>query len=119
MENGFKILIDRNPEYHWGVDIRIALFREGQLYVAEPIQFIFNRHELGKRVKPTLELDDRDAIPFIEALKEALNGHQEIKADVIEGELKATKEHLRDLKILLWKKVGLDTTIIVKEKKRC
>ena len=102
MENGFKIMIDKNPEYHWGVDIRIALFRDGQLHVAEPIQLTFNRHEFGQRVKPTLELHDRDAIPFLDALKEALNGHQGIKADVIEGELKATKEHLRDMRLLVF-----------------
>ena len=107
MENGFKILIDKKPEYHFGVDIRIALFRDGQLYIAEPIQLQFKKHEHGERIGPTLELDDYQGTQFLDALKEALNDHQGIKADVIEGELKATKEHLKDMRLLVFHELGI------------
>jgi len=102
MENGFKILIDRNPEYIWGVNIRIGLYRDSQLYVAMPIKFNFKPYIIGETVQPTLELSDRDGLPFLDALKAALENHHGIREGHIEGELKATKEHLNDMQKLVF-----------------
>jgi hypothetical protein len=102
MENGFKILIDRNPEYHIGADIRIGLYRDGRLYIAEPIRLVFNEHKPGQRIRPTLELDD-NSVSFLSALEEALRDHKGITEGYVNGELKATKEHLKDMQALVFK----------------
>ncbi len=107
MEDGYRIWIDRSGS-QFGVDIRIGLVRDGKPYIAEPITLIFKPHVSGERIMPTLELPDQEGLAFLDALKLALNEHHGIREGHVEGELKATKSHLRDMKLLLWKKMGID-----------
>lgn len=106
MEEGFKILIDRG-ESHFGVDLRIGEVRNGVLYVAKPIKLIFEQREFGRRIPPTMEFETANGLQFLDALKTSLNEHKGIREGHVEGELKATKEHLKDMRLLAFHKVGI------------
>jgi hypothetical protein len=101
MEDGYRIWIETGAD-HFGTDLRIGLVRGGQAFIAKPIELEFEPLERGLRIPPTMAFEDRDGMAFLDALKIALMNHHGIREGHVEGELKATKEHLKDLHDLLW-----------------
>ncbi len=101
MEEGYRIWIDRSSN-HFGINIRIGLVRGGQNLVAEPIRLVFKPHKHGQLIPPTLELPEEEGVHFLDALKLAVMNHHGIREGYTEGELKATKTHLKDLREILW-----------------
>lgn len=98
----------------WLNDVEFYFYEENdrQIYVAKPVEFIFEKHEQGAAVDPekaTFTLGYGKAIELVESLlTEArfsmLGSAQRMrKDDLLEGgELKATKEHLRDMQKLVF-----------------
>ena len=107
MENGYHIWIDSSAN-HFGVDIRIGLFRDGKRQIAVPVELSFCDVKHGEVVPPTMQFNTYDGMDFLNALKLALNEHRGIREGHVEGELTATKGHLRDLKTILWDQMGIN-----------
>lgn len=97
-----KITIYQQP-YSDAIFISIG-YREGSdLYLARPVELIFDRYELGDKYEPTLKLNWAFAHEFVEALAEELDkvGIKTDKDAKIEGILEARSYHLEDLRTLL------------------
>lgn len=70
-------------------------------YVAKEIKLEFEEIPEGSFFKePTLRIDWYDSKDFMAALKEALDG-EKLPPSAVEGELKATKYHLEDMRKIL------------------
>lgn len=97
----FEIRIE-TPPTKFGLCIWILLREGDRLYVAKPIEMVFEEVMKGQRVdpdRPSLFVDERYGQPFMEALKRAV---EKVDIRAIEGELKATKYHLEDMRKLVF-----------------
>lgn len=103
--DGYRVEILKSPD-RFGDMIRIGCIDRGILYVAKPVKLIFEAHRQGECVPATIELLS-DGDKLLDALKSALNDHYGIREGHAEGELKATKEHLKDLKTILFDQMGI------------
>lgn len=77
--------------------------------VAEPVDLTFNKlQEAQARVEPTIAFNWGQGDELLYALKDALTdaslGHSQ-------GELKATKQHLNDMRAIAFKKIGIDKEV--------
>ena len=106
MEDGYRIWIERSKNT-FGLDVRIAKVVGGQPFIAQPVPIVLKSHNMGEVIEPTFQIPDDDAAPFLEALKKALADHLGIREGYAEGELKATKGHLKDLHDLLWSHLSI------------
>jgi len=87
-------------------EIEIVFLEEkgkDELYVARPVDIVFEKYEPGKSIEPTLRISRLMSHEFLEAWAKALDEHgiktpKQLKA---EGVLDATKYHLEDLRKLL------------------
>lgn len=77
--------------------------RGGKIYVAKPVEFIFEEYIPAKYAEPTIKLSHEFAAPFMQAMADELrkNGIRTKQDEINEGELVATKHHLSDLRKLL------------------
>lgn len=98
--NQFKIIIER-PYYTDTVQIWFVKFEGDKIFVAKPMQLNFEQVEKSSsKGNPTLEISGYYSQEFLEALKLAVEGKTVI---LLEGELKATKYHLEDMRKLIFK----------------
>jgi len=100
----FEIRIERPP---WGgLSIWIILREGDRRYFVEPLELVFKEIEQGRRLdRPSLSIDERYAGPFMEALKRAV---EQVDMGPVEGELKATKYHLEDMRKLIFEKTVIE-----------
>ncbi len=108
----------------WLNDVEFYFYEEHEheIYVAKPVEFIFEKHPMGASVDPkkaTFTLRYEKAIGLVESLlSEArfsmLGSNQRMrKDDLLEGgELKATKEHLKDMQKLVFEVLPKPPVII-------
>jgi len=77
--------------------------KEGRMYVAKPIEFVFHEVNEYDIKEPTLMIPDTMARSLLKDIAENLDklGIKTIQDAKIEGELNATKYHLEDLRKLL------------------
>jgi len=105
MEDGYHVDILKSLD-RFGDLLRIGKVVNGKVYVAQPISLIFMPIIPGERIPVFLELPS-DGDKLLDVLKSALYEHHGIREGHAEGELKATKEHLKDLKTILFDQVGI------------
>ena len=90
----------------WQFGLGIAIFGVGHQYNE---QWVFERPKRvqikeGEMVEqPSLYIDPGDVDLFIAALKDAIREYEGSTPDFSQGELKATKYHLEDLRSILRK----------------
>lgn len=108
--NEWKINIQQNP---WGTYLDLYFYRrrehgsEVMTWDSNGNQIIFNVSEgqSTEGIKPTLRLNSLDSSALLKSLAEAINDHG-VKTDSdarISGLLEATKEHLSDMRKLVFK----------------
>ncbi len=96
--NPFKVRIF--DDYSSRKHIIITKSEGNKIYVAKKVTLEFEEVPRGSYFKePTLEIDWYHAKDFMAALKEALDG-EKLPLSAVEGELKATKYHLEDMRKL-------------------
>lgn len=84
-------------------------------YVAKEIVLEFEEIPEGAFFKaPTLRINWHDSKDFMAALKEALDG-EKLPPSAVEGELKATKVHLEDMRKLVFEETFPIQNIVCKE----
>jgi len=77
----------------------------GTIRILRPIEFKWEEHKIGARLpSPTIDTDSHSVRPFLEKFIERLKegGYGRDKVSVESGELKATKEHLKDMQKLVF-----------------
>jgi hypothetical protein len=95
----FEIQMEELPT-QFGLSIWIILREGDRIYVAKPIALEFQEWSRGQRLdRPTLFIEDHYRMPFMEALKRAV---EKVDIRAVEGELKATKYHLEDMRKLVF-----------------
>lgn len=100
----FKIVVQ---EEFWDDSLGIAIFleKDGKKHVAKPIEIEFKEIKENELVKePTIRLRNPLGKEFLQAVVNSAR-KQGIKPDEnkLEGELTATKKHLEDMRILVFK----------------
>jgi hypothetical protein len=84
-------------------------------YVAKKVELVFEEIPEGSFFKePTLAIDWYHANDFKEALKEALDG-EKLPPSAVEGELKATKVHLEDMRKLVFEETFPIQNIVIEK----
>lgn len=91
-------------EVPWASKVNLYIVREklnGLKFVAQPLDFVFQKSEPGEVISPTLVFDTIEGHQVLGELAKALGqaGFGAKETDV--GELKATKSHLEDMRTLL------------------
>lgn len=85
-------------DYSGAVHIVITRHEGNKVYVAKEFKLEFEELPEGGFFKePTLRINWYDAKDFKAAFKEALDG-EKLPPSAVEGELKATKYHLEDMR---------------------
>lgn len=88
--------------------MEIYFFDRGPNYkaVALPMDLVFKKMEEGKEYEPSLRIPGLMLPGFLKALVSALDksGVRSPSVDKVEGELKATKYHLDDMRRLVFKR---------------
>lgn len=93
------------PHFLDGLYLYIAERHNRELYVAKPMELVFERLERGTPKQATLTLPTFMAEPLLRAFADMLH-HEQIKPtqqSFIEGELVATKKHLEDMRMFVLK----------------
>jgi len=89
-------------DYSGSTHIVITKLENMKQYVAKEIVLEFEEVPEGSFFKaPTLKINWHESKDFMAALKEALDG-EKLPASAVEGELKATKVHLEDMRKLVF-----------------
>lgn len=102
-------------DYSGSTHIVITRANGNKLYVAKEVKLEFEEVPNGAFFKePTLRIDWFDSKDFMAALKEALDG-EKLPASAVEGELKATKVHLEDMRKLVFEETFPIQNIMAKE----
>lgn len=97
-----KVKIHR-PFDTLGLGITIYDERDRKIWVAKPVELVFEPLEVGQYCKPTMHIDYYMEKEFLKAMAEELN-EQGVKTDndhKIIGTLEATKYHLEDMRMLM------------------
>lgn len=103
--NPFKVVI--MPDYSGKLHIVIIRYDGMKTYYAKKVDLIFEEVKEGAFFKePTIEISWHHSKDFLRALKQALD-EEKLPEGKVEGELKATKYHLEDIKQLLNKLLGI------------
>lgn len=85
---------------------------EHATYISEPIVFHKIKHPYSEREPATLALEPEESQFFLRSMLEQLKSNGlELNLE-IEGELKATKIHLNDMRSLVFKNKGITTNEI-------
>jgi len=96
--NPFRVYIV--PDYSGKLHIVFTKIENGKTYYAKKVDLVFEEVPEGSFFKePTLEFAWHHSKDFLEALKEALD-KEKLPEGRVEGELKATKYHLEDMRNL-------------------
>ena len=98
-----KAKIYVHPE--WG-DVSIIFYEDypdGRRAFAEHIDLLFKIHEPGTKIEPTLNLPSHLATDILQSLADQIReqGIRHKQDELNDGELRATKYHLEDLRKLL------------------
>jgi len=97
-------------DYSGSVHIVITKVTNGRQYIAKEIVLQFEEIPEGSFFKaPTLRINWHDSKDFMAALKEALDG-EKLPPSALEGELKATKYHLEDMRKIVDGYMGIEKT---------
>jgi len=103
--SNYRVAIRHNPITEY---LEIYFLDDGPNYrsVALPMDLVFERMEDGKEYEPSLKISRVFVPGFLEALAAALDksGVKPPSIDRMEGELKATKGHLKDMRRLVFKR---------------
>ena len=84
-------------------------------YVAKEIVLEFEEVPEGAFFKaPTLRINWHDSKDFMAAIKEALDG-EKLPASAVEGELKATKVHLEDMRKLVFEETFPIQNVVIEK----
>lgn len=98
--NPFKVRIYN--DYSGSTHIVITKVSGNKIYVAKELALEFEEIPEGAFFKtPTLRVDWQHSKDFMAALKEALDGER-LPPSAVEGELKATKYHLEDMRKIVY-----------------
>ncbi len=100
-----KVYIAADMPYN-GLNIYIGKEVGDKFLLAENIPLNFKERKPGEAYDATFKLPFEIAGPFLEAMAEALSNHG-IKTDndhKIQGKLEAVKEHLADMRDLVFKR---------------
>ena len=98
-----KVKIYTTPEF----DCMHFLFYEempdGKKYIAKPIELIMEEHKETDNIEPTLKLSSSQSKEFLQQMADEIRkqGIRNFQDELNEGELKASKYHLEDLRQLL------------------
>lgn len=98
-----KVKIYTTPEFD---TINILFYEErpdGKRWIVKPVELIAEEYKEGKSIKPTIQLDGFLSKEFMQCMADELrkNGIRTQQDELNEGELKASKYHLEDLRQLL------------------
>lgn len=100
-----KIIIRRDWVHGLGISIFTVGHQINEQWVYDSPQRVqIKEGEIVER--PSLRINSRDCDAFVAALKEAIRDYEGGTPDFSQGELKATKYHLEDLRRLL--KIGTE-----------
>jgi len=98
-----KVKIYTTPEF---AQLQIIFYEErpdGKRYIAKPVDLIMKEYKEGEPIEPTIILPDFTSQEFMKQMAEEIK-KQGIRTKLDEdneGELKANKYHLEDLRKLL------------------
>lgn len=102
--NNFEVVMRQSPATD---SVEVYFFDRQPNYkaVALPMDLVFEKMEAGKEYEPSLRIPGFMLPQFLEALAAALDksGVRPPSVDRMEGELKATKGHLEDMRKLVFK----------------
>ena len=94
-------------DYSGAVHIIITKHEGNKVYAAKEVNLVFEELPEGSFFKePTLRIGWYSANDFKAALKEALDA-EKLPPSAVEGELKATKYHLEDLRRIVDGYIGI------------
>lgn len=102
MKKNLKVYIEVR-DYHREVEIYVTEERlDGELYVAKPVQLIFEKDDDLQHLEPTIRLTGLIGEAFLKAMAEALDerGVKTDKDAKLEGTIEALRLHLRDMRVL-------------------
>ena len=87
------------------VSMRVRLERDDGYYYLEPAEVNFKKRDIGERIEPFLSFHGMSGQDFLNGLAEGLIGlgFAPDKMEQLNGELKATKYHLEDMRNLTFK----------------
>ena len=86
------------------VGLYIAERRDGELYVAKPVNLIFKHVPKGHATKgPTISINHFDSKEFFSAMQKVMSerGIETESEGMAKGKLEATVHHLEDMRTLL------------------
>lgn len=103
--NPFRVYI--TDDYSGKTFFVITKTEGNKMYAAKQVEMVFEEVPEGTFFKePTLSFPWHQSKDFIAALKEGLEG-QKLPEGRVEGELKATKAHLEDMRRLVFEEQQL------------
>jgi hypothetical protein len=102
-------------DYSGSTHIVITKLQNMKQYVAKEIVLEFEEVPEGAFFKaPTLRINWHDSKDFMAAIKEALDG-EKLPASAVEGELKATKVHLEDMRKLVFEETFPIQNVVIEK----
>jgi hypothetical protein len=102
-------------DYSGAVHIVITKHEGNKVYAAKEVNLVFEELPEGSFFKePTLRINWYHSKDLMAALKEALDG-EKLPLSSVEGELKATKVHLEDMRKLVFDETFPISNIEVKK----
>ena len=99
MEKEFEVYI-RNKTYSNMIEVAFVKIKNGKRFIAKPVNLEFKEIEEGVETRATMEFNLWEGKELLNAFKKELEG---INLNQIEGELKATKYHLEDMRKIVYK----------------
>jgi hypothetical protein len=86
------------------IGLYIAERRDGELYIAQPIELVFEHVPRGQQSKgPTISVNHFDSKEFFGAMQKVMSekGIETESESMAKGKLEATVHHLEDMRTLL------------------
>jgi len=100
MKEGYRVHFGRDMHTD-SLIMLIKRVQNGKIYVANPIELTFREKKECEVLDPTLKICLDESDDFLEAIRNGLEGKS---LDDIKGELDATKNHLEDMRKIVYKK---------------
>ncbi len=102
MNDSIEVYISGREMGYLNTAITFVHRRGSDIYLAKPVDLIFERTEEGAPIDPTFKLPMDFRKPLFKALEEALrrDGIKPESESKLEGQLQATKYHLEDMRVL-------------------